>query len=47
LSKKILKRFVEGIKYMKGCTCIGYLKWKKVIPSFEYEVLVFFSKPET
>ncbi len=29
LFKKILKRFVEGMREMKGYTCIRYFKWKR------------------
>jgi hypothetical protein len=32
---------------MKGSIDIRFLKWKKVMPLFEYEPLVLFLEPET
>jgi len=35
------------MKEMKSSTCIRYFTWKKVIPSFQYEPLVFTPKLTT
>jgi hypothetical protein len=47
LLKKILERFVGGMKEVKGCTSTKYLKWKKIMPTFEYEPLVCSVERET
>ncbi len=42
LSKKILGKSTKSMRGMKGCTYKGFFRWKKVMPSFEYELLVLF-----
>jgi hypothetical protein len=35
------------MRRMKGCTYTRFFKWKKVMPSFEYEPFVLSPKPKT
>jgi hypothetical protein len=46
LFKKILGKFAKSMRGMKGCIDTRFLKWKKVMPSFEYEPLVMSLEPE-
>jgi hypothetical protein len=44
LFRKILGRFAKSMRGMKGCTDTRIFKWKKIMPSFEYEPLVLYPK---
>jgi hypothetical protein len=47
LFKRILGRFVESMRRMKGYTDTRFLRWEKIMPLFKYEPLILFPKPKT